>query len=370
MRLLLLGNFAPLYRAPIYQLIDKELRCDFCFGDKLGDIKKMDYAQLNGKVAEVHNVIWNGIEYQRGVLKLLCKDYDTYIIYSSIRCISSWLFLILKTLFYPNKRVYAWSHGLLGKENGFKLWLYKCMFRMFTGAFIYNARSRRLMIDRGIPASKLHSIYNSLDYDKQLVLRKSLKLSRLYQDHFLNDNNNIIFIGRLTKVKRFDLLLEAIALLKKEGELINVTFIGDGEERLNMEKQVEELGINHQVWFYGACYDEKTNAEMIFNADLCVSPGNIGLTAMHALIFGCPAITNNDFNHQMPEFEAIQEGKTGSFFKAGDSEALAECISSWFSKHEKDREAVRQACYKEIDEKWNPHVQIEIFKKVLLHDRQ
>lgn len=365
MKLLVQSNVASHYRAPIFKLMDEEFRCDFCFGDIEGDIKKMDYSSLNGKVTEVHNIFTRHIEYQRGVLKLLKANYDTYIIYASTRCISSWLFLLGRKFFYPRKRVYAWTHGMLGKEGPLKIWVNKLFFSLFTGAFIYNERSTNLMIEKGIPASKLHTIYNSLDYDKQLMLRQSLKLSGLYQTHFGNNNKNIVFIGRLTKVKRFDLLIEAVALLKKRNEIVNVTFVGDGVERQNMERMVAEKDIQSQVWFYGACYDENTNAELIYNADLCVSPGNIGLTAMHVLMFGCPAITNNDFNHQMPEFEAIKEGKTGAFFKAGNSESLADTISNWFRTHGVDRGMVRQLCYNEIDSKWNPHIQLVILKSVL-----
>ena len=82
-------------------------------------------------------------------------------------------------------------------------------------------------------------------------------------------------------------------------------------------------------------------------------------------MFGCPAITNDDFNHQMPEFEVIREGETGSFFNAGDSDSLANCIDGWFASHISNRDQVRQACYNEIDSKWNPHHQLEIIKSVL-----
>jgi glycosyltransferase involved in cell wall biosynthesis len=366
MKLLLHSNKASHYRAQIYQMMDKEFNCDFCFGDDEGANKKMDYSLLSGDVYEIHSVDWGIVEFQLGMVNLLKKDYDTYVIYGAIRCVSTWLFLIARKIFYPSKRVFGWSHGMLGKEGHFKRLLYKTMFRMMTGAFIYNERSTKLMLECGIPDSKLHTIYNSLAYDKQLPLRLSLKPSSLYQDHFGNNFKNIVFIGRLTKVKRFDLLLDAVAELKTHEESFNLTFIGDGVERHNMEQRVNELGIRDQVWFFGACYDERTNAELIYNADLCVSPGNIGLTAMHVLMFGCPAITNDDFNHQMPEFEAIQEGISGSFFKVGDSSSLAATISKWFSAHKNDREEVRNACYKEIDTKWNPHNQIRVFKEVLL----
>ena len=368
MKLLIHSNKASHYRASIYQLLDKTFKCDFCFGDDEGTNKKMDYSLLTGNVEEIHSVDWGVVEFQLGMVKQLKKNYDTYVIYGATRCVSTWIFLITRKLFYPSKRVFGWSHGMLGKEGPIKRFLYRIMFGMMTGAFIYNERSTKLMLACGIPGNKLHTIYNSLAYDQQLQIRHSLRATSLYQNHFGNDYNNIVFIGRLTTVKRFDLLLEAIAKLKNRGELVNATFIGDGVERNNMVRRVDELGISNQIWFYGACYDEQINAKLIYNADLCVSPGNIGLTAMHVLMFGCPAITNDDFNHQMPEFEAIQEGRTGAFFKVGDSSSLADTISCWFAEHKYDREAVRLACYHEIDSKWNTHNQIRIFKDVLQQD--
>ncbi len=364
MKAVLIDNIAAHYRAPIYQLLDREIGLDFVVGDKQEDVKKMDYNLLVNKVTEVHNVYFPHGYFQRGVVRLLFANYDTYITLGDMRCVSNWI-LLFSSLFLKKKRVFLWSHGQLGKEG----WLSQMMARLFygmaDGAFIYNERSTRLLASHGVNAAKLHTIYNSLDYDLQLSIRKSLKKSSIYDDYFGNNNKNIIFVGRLTKVKRFDILIDSISELKKRGEIVNVTFIGDGVERQNMEKRVDELGIRDQVWFYGACYDEQKNAELIYNADLCVSPGNIGLTAMHVLMFGCPAITNDDFNHQMPEFEAINKGLTGDFFKVGNSISLADVISNWFKTHIDDREQVREDCYKVIDEKWNPHHQIEIFKIVL-----
>ena len=364
MNLLLISNIAPHYRAPIYKLIDKEFNCDFVFGDKVDNIKKMDYTQLNHQVTEVHNVFLKHCYYQKGVPSFINKDYDTYLIIGDVRCISTWLFLF-SSIFYPRKRIYFWSHGSTGKENWVKRVINRVFFSFCDGAFLYNETGRDLMIKQGYPQKKLVTIYNSLDYDIQLTIRNELEPSSLYQEHFGNERKNIIFIGRLTKVKKFDILLDAISHLKRQNVFLNLIFVGDGTERSYMESRVNELGLREQVWFYGACYDEKTNADLIYNADLCVSPGNIGLTAMHVLMFGCPAITNDDFKHQMPEFEAIKPHITGAFFHADDSVSLSEVIKKWLDEHDEEREKIRNACYKEIDEKWNPHNQIAIFKQVL-----
>ena len=175
-----------------------------------------------------------------------------------------------------------------------------------------------------------------------------------------------MFIGRLTKVKKLDMLIEAVARLKANEEHYNIVFVGDGVERDSLQQQVNGLGISEQVWFYGACYDEKTNAELIYNADLCVAPGNIGLTAIHVLMFGCPAISHNDFAWQMPEFESIKTGQTGDFFEKGSVESLASTITKWFAEKKDKRDEVRQACYKEIDTNWNPYYQMDIIKKNLI----
>lgn len=169
----------------------------------------------------------------------------------------------------------------------------------------------------------------------------------------------------MTKVKKLDMIVDALAALRDKGEKYNLVFVGNGEEAEALKAKVKALDMDRQVWFYGACYDEGMNAELVYNADLCVSPGNVGLTAIHCLTFGCPVITHNCFEWQMPEYEAISAGVTGDFFKKDDADDLANKISAWFVEKHDQRENIRQACFKEIDTNWNPYYQIEVIKKHL-----
>ena len=160
------------------------------------------------------------------------------------------------------------------------------------------------------------------------------------------------------------MLVQSIYDLKNKGLNCNLVFIGDGSMRKMLEQKVKSLNITQQVWFYGACYDEDTNAELIYNADLCVAPGNVGLTAIHAMMFGCPVVTHGDFRYQMPEFEAIKPLLTGNFYKRGCQESLNEKISEWFNVNGKRRKYVQQYCYDEMDNQWNPYYQMHIIKSV------
>ena len=368
MKLCIIYNFAQHYRTSIFKLIDQEYDCSFVFGNEYLNIKKMDYSLLRSEVTEVPTKkLSGGWLYRPGIQKYLRKDFDCYLILGESHALSTWLFCIKAKLFHPRKKVYFWSHGWYGKESRVERLLKKLFFRLPNGGvFLYGNYARELMIKEGFNPEKLYTIHNSLAYDEQVSVRKQLAFKPIYKDYFGNDNPNLFFVGRLTTIKKLDMVLYAMARLKEKGQYYNMTFIGGGDVQGNLEALANELGLSDNVWFYGPCYDEKVLGELIYNADLCVSPGNIGLTAMHALVFGTPAITHDDFPHQMPEFEAIREGVTGTFFKNGNVDSLAERIANWFEKHKDDREAVRKDCMKEIDESWTPQYQIEILKKYLV----
>lgn len=365
-KLCLIFNTAPLYRASIYCKIDEEYDCKWLFGPKRDDIKEMDFNLL--KDVSFYSLFGKASRFsiKRGMLKYLFKkEYQTYLMYPEVHSLTDWAFFFLAFTFFKKKKIYLWTHGWYGKESKVQSALKKWLFKHATGIFSYSNYARELMIKNGIDADKIYTIHNSLDYDKQLVLRGKLQESNIYKGHFGNDYPTIIFIGRLTKVKKLDMLLTAVAELNKGEEKYNLVFVGDGVEKEGLERRTEELQLKAHVWFYGACYDEKQNAELIYNADLCVAPGNVGLTAIHTMVFGTPVITHNAFEWQMPEFEAIQEGVTGLFFEQDNIQSLAAQIEKWFSEKNSKREEVRQACYQIIDTSWNPYYQMEMINKVL-----
>jgi len=159
------------------------------------------------------------------------------------------------------------------------------------------------------------------------------------------------------------MLVDALEILHRKGQEYNLTFIGGGTKESSLKEKVLKSGLEN-VWFYGPCYDEKVLGQLIYNADLCVAPGNIGLTAMHVMMYGTPALSHNNFKWQMPEFEAIEDGKTGCFFEQNNVNSMCESIEKWFATHS-DREATRKECYRVMDTKYNTNVQIEIIKQAI-----
>lgn len=367
MRLCIVYNFTQKYREPIFREIDKEYDCIWFFGNNKTNIAGFEINVLkDARLIKNHYSKYTPFYYQKGISALAKrKDIDNFLVLGDPFNISMWLLSLRIKLFNRNKKIYFWTHGWYGRENSLRRIFKKVFFKFADGILLYGNYAKELMIKEGFKENKLFVIHNSLDYKNQLELRKHLTASDIYSKHFGNKNKTIVFIGRLTKQKRLDLLLDVISSLKKRGEMFNLALIGDGSVRQDLEKQAANTGISDNVWFYGACYDDTQNAELIYNADLCVSPGNVGLTAMHTMTFGTPVATHDTFCMQGPEFEAIKEGLTGTFFRFNDKDSIETCISNWFKRHTDDREEIRQNCYKEIETQWNPEFQMKILKEII-----
>jgi glycosyltransferase involved in cell wall biosynthesis len=357
-------NNGSFYRKSIYQLMDSELGCDFFLGTNLpGNIKEMDYSILKGYKKSLKNLfIFGNYYWQVGSLSIVFKPYKHIIMDGEPYCVSSWFILLFAKLL--GKKTYPWSHGWYGRETRPKRIIKKLFFSLAHHVFLYGDYAKELMLKEGFSADKLSCIYNSLDYNNQLAIREKLKPSNIYFDHFKNDFNNLIFVGRLTSTKRLDLLLQAVWKLKCESYNLNLILIGNGEVEAELIELTNKLDLEKNVWFLGSSYDDNELSEYIYNAELCVSPGNVGLTAIHTMVYGTPVITHNNFSFQGPEFEAIEDGVTGTFFEYNNCDSLVQSIKRWFMISP-DRSIVREKCYEVVEDRYNPNFQIALLKKVL-----
>ena len=154
--------------------------------------------------------------------------------------------------------------------------------------------------------------------------------------------------------------------MRDRGIQTNFVCIGKDIEGVGISNMAEKQGLKNNVWEYGPLFEEEKIGEMMFNSTICVSPGNVGLTAMHCLMYGLPVITHNNFANQMPEFESVQDGESGSFFKEDSVEDLAKKIDYWVSlSNSLSREQIASRCHRIIDEKYNPNYQIKVFESIL-----
>ena len=363
MKKCLIYNYAQHYRYGIFSLMDNNDYCDFYFGDYYRDIKKIDYQKLKNFKSELKNInIYSGIYWQRGAIRLIFKNYKEYIILGEYLCLSTWVVLLLSKVL--NKKVYFWTHGWYGNENYLKKIIKRTFFKLSDGVFLYGNYAKKIMVKENIPIEKLHVIYNSLNYKEQIKIRQKLIHKNIFQDKFKNQNPTLIFIGRLTAVKKIHYLILLLKKLILEGININLVIVGDGPEKNKIKEYAIISNVDEHCWFYGSTYNEKEIGSIIYNSDLCVSPGNVGLTAMHSLVYGTPVITHSDFKNQVPEFEAIIKNESGDFFKRDDIDDLVLVVKRWLL-NSTNREDIRRKCYSIIDTYYNPEYQFKTIQKVI-----
>jgi glycosyltransferase involved in cell wall biosynthesis len=344
--------------------MEQELGCRFYFGDRIAasNIKRMDYSLFTKKPGTLRYIWLIGyFNWLGGSLRLCFQPYQVYILTGEPRCLSSWVVLLINRI--RGRETWLWTHGWYGDETPAKKQFKKAYFKLANKVLLYGDHARNLMLSENIPASKLNVIYNSLAYTKQIAIRSQLRKTPIYADYFGNKSPLIVFIGRLEPQKKLRQLIEAVKLLPFHIKP-NVCIIGDGKDREALEKRVADLNLTERVWFYGACYEEATIASLLYNADICVSPGEVGLTAMHAMSYGTPVITHNDFSQQMPEFEAIIPNQTGLFFERDKVKSLSNAIQDWLKAHPVKSEASVQACFEVIDTYYNPNHQMKLLRRL------
>jgi len=66
------------------------------------------------------------------------------------------------------------------------------------------------------------------------------------------DASDLVFLGELRPVKGIDVLIDAIARLRRDGRSVSAALVGDGPEREALQSQVERLGLAQSIRFMPA----------------------------------------------------------------------------------------------------------------------
>lgn len=371
-KILVIHNIFPVYIKGFWDklIYSNELEFEFYFSPK-------DFKGIKGLKIEEHykkeeqkkfhyvkNYIFNGILFwQSGIIKTcLFKKYEGVIFLGEANIMSTWIASVAARI--RGKKVIFRGHGLYGNEKGIKLFLRKIFYKIPSENLTYSEGAKKRMIDKGFSENKTHVIFNSLQYAYQKELFDKLQNGKIKKDwdFFDTDHPVLFFLGRLTQVKKIDLLVKSVMEMNRNDIKFNLLIVGDGEEYQSLEKMASGLIENGQCYFTGNVYEEKKLANYIYYSDLCISPGNVGLTAIHSLTYGTPVATHNNSLRQGPEHEIIQDFINGFYFQENSSPSLVENTLKWFDQHQKiDKKTLRQP----IDLKYNPSYQFDLVKRIV-----
>ncbi|WPF87159.1 glycosyltransferase family 4 protein [Cyanobacterium aponinum AL20118] len=170
--------------------------------------------------------------------------------------------------------------------------------------------------------------------------------------------NNLVCVGRLCPQKGQLLLLDAIARLKQKRIICQLTLVGDGELRQEIEKLAEKLHIKSQINITGWASSEEVKMK-INEAKLMVIPSfaeGLPVVIMESFALGRPVIST--YVAGIPEL--VVENESGWLCFAGDVESLTEKLEKALSLSPEKLNQIGIISKKKV--KYNHDIEIEAKK--------
>jgi glycosyltransferase involved in cell wall biosynthesis len=133
-----------------------------------------------------------------------------------------------------------------------------------------------------------------------------------------------IAVGRLVPVKRYDLLLRAVAHARETVPELTLTIVGEGYERPRLDEVVRDLDAERWVTFAGRVSQDEL-VRLYRRAWLVVSSSareGWGLSLTEAAACGTPAVATRISGHA----DAVADGRSGLLVD-GTPEALADAMT-------------------------------------------
>lgn len=158
-----------------------------------------------------------------------------------------------------------------------------------------------------------------------VISRDIFSIARQKVEHpwfSLSDQKIILSIGRLTKAKDYPTLISAFAKVRSQRSA-RLVILGDGEERAHLQKLIQSLGLESEVWLPGFIvppYSYLARASLFAMSSIWEG---LPTALIEALALGIPVVSTDCPGGVR---EILADGKFGKIVPVGDSVALAQAI--------------------------------------------
>lgn len=187
------------------------------------------------------------------------------------------------------KRKFAWVNADIFKA-GYNIKFNSKFYREFDTIVPVSSILEKLMIDK-MPefSNKYQVVYDVLNpnviHELSIEPVQNLRTSK--------DEWIIVTTGRLVPPKGYDIVVKAANLLKRSGLNFKWYIIGDGPERINIEKWKQEMNVDSEVILLG---EQKNPYAFMSQSDIYVQTSKFegfGMTIGEAKILGKPIVSTN-----------------------------------------------------------------------------
>ena len=230
------------------------------------------------------------------------------------------------TFLLPNRPALVASQRDIGLGTG-DLWYHKLYnwYRPFAYKrfehIAVNSNSIRQHLLKGskVSASKIKVIYNGIDISGN---RRGEPLPEIFRQ-----SKTQLWIGmvaNLNPVKRVDIFLKALSILKKKYQILNFqsVILGDGPERDHLLRLSQDLGLQNQVHFAGSVDDVYSYLNRLDLAVLCSDREGFPNSILEYMACALPVVATSAGGSA----ELVNEAN-GLCVPPGDARALAHAMA-------------------------------------------
>jgi glycosyltransferase involved in cell wall biosynthesis len=213
-------------------------------------------------------------------------------------------------------------HHLFGntifREAAFPVALYVWLWERMIPRFYRNEwvqvvsqDTRSELLESGFDPERTKVVYNGIDSERYTPPDHDNERSGAEEPY-------ILYMGRIKRYKRLDLILDAFARAIHSGLESNVKliFAGAGDDYPRLEKRAGQLDIARRVSFLGRVSEER-KTDLLRHAVCVVNPSpkeGWGITNMEAAACGTPVVASRSPGLR----ESVRDQRTGYLFTPGD----------------------------------------------------
>lgn len=322
MRVIIIQPAVPTYRVGLFDRLAARLGAGFkvcaSSSSEFGALGVMRYRRT-----WEHNLgpivpILSGLNWQVGAVSLPVSQGDVLVVCGAPRTLST-LALIIKGKLRGARTIW-WGHYWTATSKRWRAALRFALMRLPDAIIFYTEAEVKEYIAqyKGRQPKPAFGLNNGIETCEIVKLRESYSATERPRDLF--------FIGRITEKAELGLLLEALS--RPECAELTLDVVGDGPELDKVKQKAVYLGLSERIHWHGPCVEEPQIALVANRCRAFVYPGSVGLSLVHGLAYGLPAIVHEDRWRQMPEFAALAPGKNGVTFRRGCASDLAGSISA------------------------------------------
>ena len=156
------------------------------------------------------------------------------------------------------------------EELGF---LFKLFYKLLLHFERKSVESADLVLATNTSYQSIEFARDGLAREKSFVVRSGLRREELIQNRETPNSNvlKLVYIGVMARQDGVNILLKALALLKKKQPNVSLKLLGDGPEFENLKALAKNLGIEKETEFLGFVQKERAK-EILLKSDIGVTP--------------------------------------------------------------------------------------------------